>query len=240
MILSDAVGRNRRNLRHDVLAVQKLVNANVKSTFPQRRLVENGVCDAATIDAIVEFQRRVVGMARPDGVVSPGGSTLVKLEENGAGPLSPRITGTSLPPVAHQALKEILVAAKLSAASVTSVNRTAADQARIMFEDIRRRGIAKTYRMYGPSGDQIVKVYEDNAGKPNAIVIALMESKIKEVGKEKISNHLNEKYYVFDVDPGSIANHDSFKKAVEAHRLYRNLISPPIDRAFHVELLKTP
>ena len=75
--ITAAVGRGCRNLLQDVRKIQDLLNDHM--TVPLRPLTVNGVCDAATIAAIEEFQRRILKMARPDGKVDPQGATMAAL-----------------------------------------------------------------------------------------------------------------------------------------------------------------
>ena len=77
--ITGSVGRGGRNLRSDVITIQKLINDNILSIVPLARVVEDGACGPRTIGAIEEFQRRVVKMLEPDGRVDPGGSTLRRL-----------------------------------------------------------------------------------------------------------------------------------------------------------------
>lgn len=75
--ITGAVGSGGRNLPQDVRKIQELLNKHL--SVPLRPLVVNGQCDAATIMAIKEFQRRVLKLARPDGKVDPQGATLAAL-----------------------------------------------------------------------------------------------------------------------------------------------------------------
>jgi len=73
------------NQRADVIAVQKLLNACIRTITPLRLLKEDGKIGPMTINAISTFQQRVVRLARPDGRVDPGGKTLDHLNRT-AGP----------------------------------------------------------------------------------------------------------------------------------------------------------
>lgn len=75
--LSDSVGDGGRNQRADVMAVQTLLKA--RGANPG---AADGVCGPRTIAAIRAFQAGF--MARPDGLISPGGTTWKHL--NGAAP----------------------------------------------------------------------------------------------------------------------------------------------------------
>src|SRR5437588_2387359 len=87
--ISASVGQGGVNRRQDVVTVQTLLNLNLGHLTPLRPLAISGHADPATIAAIEEFQRRVVGTASPDGRVDPGGRTLAQL---GAVEPSPAVT----------------------------------------------------------------------------------------------------------------------------------------------------
>lgn len=86
--ISDSVGNSGRNVFQDVKAVQRLLNQNLHLLSPFLRLVEDGLIGTQTINAILEFQRRVVKLPTPDGRVDPNGATLKKLLKN-AKPVRP-------------------------------------------------------------------------------------------------------------------------------------------------------
>lgn len=75
--LSAPVGRTGKNFPDDVKQIQRLLNSNLP--LPSPLLAENGVVDAATIAAIEEYQRKVLGKKTPDGRIDPGGTTLKSL-----------------------------------------------------------------------------------------------------------------------------------------------------------------
>jgi hypothetical protein len=230
-----------RNNRQDVVTVQTLLNAHV-GRLGLSRVNVDGTCDGRTMTAIREFQKRIVGLKDPDGRVDPDGRTWKVLSEGSPAKVVEsrliRVTGLKLPLPAEKVLKEIIQAAGLTSARVTSVTRTPADQARIMYENIATHGIAYSYTLYGANGDKITKVYEDNQTKPKKDVIALMAEKISEVGPSRISKHCSTTYYVFDVAPSSIAARDAFVKAVNAHPAVSKLLQPPSDPAYHIEIPK--
>ena len=62
----------------DVKIVQQLLNKHTHAT--EMWLVEDGVCGEKTHGAIRAFQRKVLAMRLPDGVVSNHGPTLAKLQ----------------------------------------------------------------------------------------------------------------------------------------------------------------
>ena len=81
-----SVGNKAINNEHDVRTVQVLLNQNNSRIAPLALLDEDGAIGPKTIEAISEFQRRVVGMTRPDGRVDPGGGTIRALNQTPAPP----------------------------------------------------------------------------------------------------------------------------------------------------------
>ncbi|MEX2264963.1 MAG: hypothetical protein WD696_23615 [Bryobacteraceae bacterium] len=122
----------------------------------------------------------------------------------------------------------------------TSVSRTPADQARVMYENCVSKGVQFNKNMYAAAGDKVVDVYAGNKDKPRATVIQLMLAKILEIGPAKVSKHISDTHYTFDVAPSSIptAKHAAFLSAVKAHKAVSKVIPPPTDPAFHIELPK--
>jgi peptidoglycan hydrolase-like protein with peptidoglycan-binding domain len=82
--ISASVGRGGANLREDVRLVQQLLNRHPRGAQPP--LGEDGLIGSRTLAAIEAFQRDVVGMARPDGRVDPGGRTFAAMGQAGAAP----------------------------------------------------------------------------------------------------------------------------------------------------------
>jgi predicted chitinase len=76
--ITKPVGRGVTNLnRGEVTLVQQLLNRH--RPLPHKRIAEDGIVGVDTINAIEEFQRRVLKMTPPDGRVDPGGRTLQAL-----------------------------------------------------------------------------------------------------------------------------------------------------------------
>jgi hypothetical protein len=156
-------------------------------------------------------------------------------------PEEPVLQGVALPDPAAKILREILKVAGLTEATVTSAHRTPADQARVMYENCVSRGAAYNAALYCVAGDRVVEVFEANHDQPRATVIQLMTEKILEIGPEKVSMHMSDKHYTFDVAPSSIpaAKHAAFVAAVLGNKAVSKLIQPPRDPAFHLEIPKT-
>jgi len=151
------------------------------------------------------------------------------------------LQGIALPDPAARILKDILKVAGLMEATVTSAHRTPDEQARVMYENCISKGAAYNHALYCTAGDQIVDVFEANRGQPRANVIQLMTQKILEIGPERISMHMSETHYTFDVAPSSIPQekHAAFAAAVLGNQAVSRLIQPPKDPAFHIEIPKS-
>ena len=155
-------------------------------------------------------------------------------------PEEPVLQGVALPDPAAKILKDILNAAGLTGASVTSAHRTPADQARVMYENCVSKGAAYNEALYCVAGDRVVEVFAANRDQPREFVIELMTEKILEIGPERISMHMSDTHYTFDVAPSSIPaeKHAAFVAAVLGNRAVSKLIQPPKDPAFHIEIPK--
>lgn len=80
-----SVGKDGKNYPNDVQLVRALLNDNIGRITPLRILNETGACDVLVIAAVECFQRRVLKMTPPDGLVDPGGRTFKRLSENHPG-----------------------------------------------------------------------------------------------------------------------------------------------------------
>ncbi|MDG2535401.1 hypothetical protein P6144_17200 [Sphingomonas sp. HITSZ_GF] len=78
MPIGASVGKNGVNDLADVLVVQHLLNDWLGATG-QKLLPTSGECGPLTIAAITGYQAQVLGAARPDGLISPGGKTWTAL-----------------------------------------------------------------------------------------------------------------------------------------------------------------
>lgn len=137
-------------------------------------------------------------------------------------------------------LKDILRAAGLKGALITSTSRSPAEQARVMFINLQLTGVARQRRLYKPPGNKVIDVYVASkaAGKTDAQIKADMESKIIEVGPTTVSRHASDPrtLCVFDVAPSSIQNQRAFVAAVKSDPRVSKFLQPPVDPAFHLEI----
>jgi hypothetical protein len=137
-------------------------------------------------------------------------------------------------------LEDILQAAGLTSALITSTARTPADQARVMYANIVRTGVAKQKQLYAAAGDLVIDEYvkAKKAGKTEVEIKAAMEAKINAVGPTRISHHAADPNVlcVFDVAPSSIAKKAAFEKAVRGDKRVKKFLLPPVDPAYHLEI----
>jgi len=146
---------------------------------------------------------------------------------------------------AVRVLKDILRAAGLSRATITSGRRTAHDQARIMYDLIEHKGVSYAKNLYGSSGDKVIDVYsaQKAAGKSATAIKQAIESKINELGCSNVSHHCSDTHDVIDVAPSSIADQTAFRLALDAalnNGTIDKYIPPPQDPAFHIEIILSP
>src|SRR5690606_24681485 len=167
------------------------------------------------------------------------------------GPLAlgePRLTGRAVPPLVRGVLLEILQAAKLESVQVTSTSRTAAEQAKVMFDYINRSGYQAALDLYGPHGDEIVKVCTESYRKHERCVDSVLPEMVQETRNqiallEKQGDrrtelmHTSDTHYTIDIDPDSVSDREAFEKAVVSHRGVSRFLKPPLDRnSYHLEL----
>lgn len=80
--ISQGVGVRQVNKYRDVKTVQSLLNGNKNITTPGNELSVDGKIGPKTIERIKEFQKTVVRLAAPDGIVSPHGPTMRNLHNH--------------------------------------------------------------------------------------------------------------------------------------------------------------
>ena len=139
-----------------------------------------------------------------------------------------------------QVLEDILQAAGLSGALISSTARTPAEQARVMFNNIVSTSVAAQKKLYAAAGDAVIDEYvkAKNAKKTPTEIKAAMEAKIIAIGPTKVSHHAADPNVlcVFDVAPSSVVNKAAFEKAVRADKRVSKFLTPPLDPGYHLEI----
>ncbi|HEX9094881.1 MAG TPA: D-alanyl-D-alanine carboxypeptidase family protein [Candidatus Dormibacteraeota bacterium] len=142
-------------------------------------------------------------------------------------------------------LADILRAAGLSKATITSTARTAADQARAMYQNLVGAGVAAQRALYGPAGRKVIDTYValQKEGKSPKEIEEGMRDRIVEIGPSKVSRHCGDfkVLNVFDVGPLSLGGpkaRKAFAEAAEAEvgKRVSKFIPWPKDPGDHLEI----
>lgn len=142
----------------------------------------------------------------------------------------------------RKVLQDIMKASGISQIMITSTIRTAADQARIMFENIKQYGASHQKRLYGPYGDKVIDEYSalKREGKTKVDIIVGMTTKINSLGPGNVSRHAGnpKKLNVIDIAPSSISLplRNQFEAAVKRDSRVSKFLAPPQDPAYHLEI----
>ena len=86
-------------------------------------------------------------------------------------------------------LTDIMLKSGVSSILITSTARTPADQARIMYENIERYGVAHQKLLYSKYGDQVIDEYSKHKSKKHhkQFIISMMQAKIIALDPSKVS-----------------------------------------------------
>jgi hypothetical protein len=138
-------------------------------------------------------------------------------------------------------LRDIMGAADVAQLTITSTQRSPQDQARVMFDNIVRDGVARQKALYKPAGQSVIDAFvaAKSAGKSADEIRAAMVARILEIGPEKVSRHSADPKVlnVFDISPGSVAHPAAFVEAARnEHRVSKVLTPAENDPAFHLEI----
>jgi len=152
----------------------------------------------------------------------------------------PNAKSSDVTPYSLGVLRDVMTAANVARLTISSTQRSPADQARVMYENCVSKGAAYNEALYCTAGDRVVEVFAANPGQPRDAVIQLMTEKILEIGPSSVSMHMSDTHYTFDVAPSSIPGekHAAFVAAVLGNRAVSKLLQPPKDPAFHLEIPK--
>ena len=139
-------------------------------------------------------------------------------------------------------LKDVMAKAGVASVVISSTARDPFNQARVMFDNIKKTGVAAQKKLYAAAGDAVIDAFAaaQKAGKTRPETIKLMEAKIIALGPEKVSHHAADltKLNVFDVAPSSIpsAKKTDWEAAIKANKGIAKFIFPPLDPGYHFEI----
>ena len=144
-------------------------------------------------------------------------------------------------------VKDGLRAAGASVGNITSTLRSPADQARAMFNNIRNKGAASQFALYGPSGDAVIQVYvNETAGLTPAEILtnaaeiqAAMVAEINAQGPSNVSKHCGDPAVRSVVDVGyssfNTTNRSLFQTSVTPR--VTKILDEPKNSCLHLELI---
>ncbi len=156
--------------------------------------------------------------------------------------LNPARDSVKVSAYSRKVLLDIMKTSGIAKIIITSTARTAHDQARIMFENIERHGVAHQKNLYGSYGDKVIDEYSTlkNNGKSKVGIIAGLTVKINSLGPRNVSKHAGNpnKLNVVDIAPSSInlAVRKKFELAVNNDSRVSSFLTPPKDPAYHLEI----
>ncbi|KMQ67994.1 hypothetical protein ACM39_11495 [Chryseobacterium sp. FH2] len=114
-------------------------------------------------------------------------------------------------------LREVGEQTKNYLITITSTARDPYNQARVMYDNIIKKGMKEQRNTYKEPGQKVLDVYETakSKGKDKNGIIKEMEAKIKEIGPSTVSRHCGDPSVVnvFDVTQG-MSNPNDFKKTI--------------------------
>jgi hypothetical protein len=146
-----------------------------------------------------------------------------------------------LTPHAICVLRDIMRAAHIPTARISSTARSPADQARVMFQNCEQYGAGEQEKLYRAPGQAVIAVYV-NAKRRHlspAATIDAMRRKIIELGPGNVSHHCADPktLSVFDVEPSSVSDRAAFEAAARSDPRVGKLLTPDDhDPAFHFEI----
>jgi len=222
-------------------ATASTVSTAQQAASIQASLCQNGVSNAACQNAVQSLPAGATQLAYAAALPGATGTATQQVTGTAAAPPPTTVvtlTGESLPDAPRNLLIQILQEAGISSARVSSGPRNAHEQAVVMYENLQSQSLADQKELYMQPGKQVIAVYEANAGKSKAEVIAAMEAKINELGPSTVSKHCDNSYYAFDVGPPSIQGHEkAFVDAVKAHMPpITKFLVPPADPGYHIQI----
>jgi peptidoglycan hydrolase-like protein with peptidoglycan-binding domain len=213
-------------------------------------LVIDRNCGTNTQNAIIDFQLRN-NINPTDGIVSPESPTWLALKEksgiNPAPALSPEDIQLSyegsiqkLSADKDLRLREMLANAGEPTATIINTFRSAAEQAAVMFANIKQLGPkvnSKLYRVPAAAA-QVVAAYEKAVSEgisEDAKLTGVILEAIEKVGADQLSGHCDSGNPAVDIMPSSIKNRSKFEKIFNNKSLVAKFVAPPKDSSYHIE-----
>lgn len=132
-------------------------------------------------------------------------------------------------------LREVGEKTKNYIINITSTARDPYNQARVMYDNILKNGMATQRSTYKAPGQRVLDAYEaaKAKGKNRQEIIKAMEAKIRELGPTKVSKHCEDPKImnVFDISQ-AMSNPKDFKREITS-KVYRVLDE---NACYHVEI----
>jgi hypothetical protein len=152
----------------------------------------------------------------------------------------PNAKSSDVSPYSLGVLQDVMSAANVAKLTISSTQRSPADQARVMFNNLETQGVATQRRLYKPPGQAVIDVYVAGKAANEAAdaIKAEMTAKVIALGPETVSHHAADPKIlnVFDVAPSSVADVDAFQTAAKADSRVSKFLTPPNDPGLHFEI----
>ena len=207
-----------------------------KTRTSRSKKPERSAASALMLDAVERATEAELG-------IGPQAHTSRDFLESAGPPkiaFGPNAKEADVTPFSRAVLSDILQAAGLSGVTVSSTSRLPADQARVMFANLEKVGVAAQKKLYKAPGQQVIEVYRlgKEAGKNAATIQAEMRDEIIRLGPTTVSRHAADPKIlnVFDVAPSSVADRPRFEAAVRAETRVAKFLLPPNDPGYHLEI----
>jgi RHS repeat-associated protein len=139
-------------------------------------------------------------------------------------------------------LKEALFCSGNMSATITSTYRNSYNQARVMYDNVRNRGLQSQYKLYGKSGDSVLDQYNSSLSRDKAIL--KMQKQIEQIENNGgwVSAH-GGNYNIrgaFDISPLSLINKKAFSdqliKMKNSGEIEKYILPSSSEPAYHIEL----
>ena len=152
----------------------------------------------------------------------------------------PNAKSTDVTPYSLGVLRDVMKVANIARLTISSTQRSPADQARVMYNNIEAKGVAAQKLLYKAPGQAVIDVYAAGkaAGKSADAIKAEMTAKIVELGPMNVSHHAADLKLlnVFDVAPSSVPDAQAFQAAAQGDQRVAKFLTPPRDPGFHFEI----